>query len=196
MKRVILKYILIVILLSSNMVADSNSKPISINDFGAIPDDNIDDSEAIKKALNVNGYINMNRGVYNVSEVIRIDEKTVIDGNGSTFLSRLDTTDGGRTSKNILTLKGDMIVVRNLILDGAYTNGNAKEGENVSSLLHIYDSKNILLENIKTINHSSNWWSSKSFDFSKLNSNHLMDMYHVINIGFSDTIIKKYGAIR
>ncbi|MCK4440996.1 MAG: hypothetical protein KAU90_03260, partial [Sulfurovaceae bacterium] len=83
------------------------------------------------------------------------------------------------------------IEIKNLLLDGAYTNGNAKEGENVSSLLHIYDSKNILLDRVDTVNYASNWWSSKKFNFSLLNNNHKMDMYHVIYIDFSDNIIIK-----
>jgi hypothetical protein len=161
---------------------------VSINDFGAIPNDNKDDTAAIQKALDVNGHIVMDRGIYNVHGIIRLAKETIIDGNASTFLSKLDTSNGGRTSKNILTLKGDKIIIKNLTLDGAYTNGNAKELSNVSSLLHIYDSKNILLENIDTVNYASNWWSSKTFSLSKLNSNHKKEMYHVIYIGFSKNI--------
>ena len=161
---------------------------VSINDFGAIPDDNKDDTIAIRKALAINGSITMNRGIYNVHGIIRLDKETSIEGNGSTFLSRLDKKHIGQTSKNILTLKGNRIVIKNLILDGAYGKGNAKEGKNVSSLLHIYDSKNIILENLNSINHVSNWWSPKEFNFSKLNLNHRKDMYSVIYIGFSDNI--------
>jgi len=170
----------------SLMVIDKDM--VSINDFGAIPNDNKDDTEAIKKALQVNGHILMEKGIYNVQGITRLNKKTIIDGNGSTFISELDTSNGGRTSKNILRLKGDEIIIKNLTLDGAYTSGNAKELPNVSSLLHIYDSKNILLEGVDTINHASNWWSTEGFNFSELKSNHAMDMYHVIYIGFSKKI--------
>ncbi len=169
------------------MVVDQSV--VSINDFGAIPDDNKDDTEAIQKALAVNGHITMKRGVYNVHGLVRLNKETVIEGMGSTFLSVLDTSNNGRTSKNILTLSGDKITIKNLILDGAYTSGNAKEGNNVSSLLHIYDSNNVLLDNVNTVNYSSNWWSR--FNFSKLNANHRMDMYHVVYIGFSKNITIK-----
>jgi len=157
---------------------------ISINDFGAIANDNKDDTEAIQKALNVNGQITMDRGVYNVHGIVRLNEETIIDGNGSTFKSNLETINNGRTSKNILTLQGNKIVIKNLLLDGAYTNGNANVGTNVSSLLHIYDSKNILLDNVDIINHSSNWWA-KGFNISDLDNNHKKDMYHSVYIGFS-----------
>ena len=167
-----------------------NQNMVSINDFGAIPDDNKDDTEAIQRALDVNGHITMKKGVYNVHGLIRLNKETVIDGAGSTFLSVLDTSNNGRTSKNILTLSGDKITIKNLILDGAYTNGNAKEGNNVSSLLHIYDSNNVLLDGVNTVNHASNWWG-KTFSFSQLNNNHKMDMYHVIYIGFSNNITIK-----
>jgi hypothetical protein len=161
---------------------------VSINDFGAIPNDNKDDTSAIQKALAINGHIVMTKGIYNVQGVTRINAETIIDGNGSTFVGKLDTTNEGRTSENILTLKGDKIIIKNLTLDGAYTNGHSKEGQNVSSLLHIYDSQNILLEDIITLNHASNWWSSKHFTLADLNANHQMDMYHVIYIGFSKNI--------
>jgi len=157
---------------------------VSINDFGAIPNDNKDDSEAVRKALEVNGLITMNRGVYNVHGITRLHYNTSIYGNGSTFIGELDTT----SSKNILTLQGEKIIIKDLLLDGAYTKGNAKEGRIVSSLLHIYDSSNILLENLNTLNHVSNWWNPKVFNFSQLNTNHEMDMYHVIYIGFSKNI--------
>ncbi|HHB94207.1 MAG TPA: hypothetical protein ENK88_03590 [Campylobacterales bacterium] len=174
----------------SNLKKTSSLSPIDITLFGAKPNDNIDDTKAIKKALEVSGNITMPRGLYNVKGLIRVG-KTIIDGNGSTFKSKLDTSNGGRTAKNIMTLSGDKIEIKNLLLDGAYTNGNSKEGTNVSSLLHIYDSKNILLDRVDTVNHASNWWSSKKFNFSVLNNNHKMDMYHVIYIGFSDHIIIK-----
>jgi len=161
---------------------------VSINDFGAIPNDNKDDSDAIRRALAVNGEITMNRGIYNVHGITQLNHNTMIYGNGSTFIGQLDTTGNGRTSKNILTLQGEKIVVKDLLLDGAYTNGNAKEGTNISSLLHIYNSSSILLDGVNTVNHASNWWNSKVFNFSQLNSNHEMDMYHVIYIGFSKNI--------
>lgn len=160
---------------------------VSINDFGAIPDDNKDDTKAIQKALNVNGHITMKQGVYDVNGIVRLNSETLIDGNNSTFRSKLDTINNGRTSKNILTLQGNKIVIKNLLLDGAYTSGNAKKGTNVSSLLHIYDSKNILLDNLDTVNHVSNWWG-KRFNFSDLNRDHTKDMYHVVYIGFSKDI--------
>ena len=161
---------------------------VSINDFGAIPNDNKDDTNAIQKALDINGHIVMDKGVYNVHGIRRINKETIIDGNGSTFLGQLDTSNGGRTSKNILTLKGDKIILKNIRLDGAYKNGHSKERQNVSSLLHIYDSKNILLEDVTTLNYASNWWSSKKFTFATLNSDHKMEMYHAIYIGFSESI--------
>ncbi len=164
------------------------SAPVSINEFGAVPNDNRDDTLAIERALSVNGNITMKEGVYNVHGLTRIGKSTVIDGNNSTFLSQLDTTGNGRASKNILTLQGDRIVIKDLLLDGAYTTGNAKIGENVASLLHIYDSNNILLDSVSSINYASNWWESKTFNFSKLNNDHTMDMYHAIYIGFSRDI--------
>jgi len=160
---------------------------MSINDFGAIANDNKDDTEAIQKALNVNGRITMERGVYDVHGIVRLDAKTIIDGNGSTFKSKLETINNSRTSKNILSLQGDKIVIKNLLLDGAYSNGNSKAGTNVSSLLHIYDSKNILLDNVDMINHASNWWGN-GFNFSNLNADHTKDMYHAVYIGFSKGI--------
>lgn len=185
--------IYLIVLLSIRIVANES---ISINDYGAIPNDNIDDTKAIQKALDINGHITMNRGIYNVHGIKSVDIEVFIDGNGSTFKSVLDTSSGGRTSKNILTLKGDKITIKNLILDGAYTNGNAKEGKNVSSLLHIYDSNNILLDNVDTINYSSNWWSDNSINYA----NHKIDMYHVIYIGFSKNIkivnMKQKGNIK
>jgi hypothetical protein len=190
-QKIIFNGILTIGLLSINTMANDENIMVSINDFGAVPNDNRDDSESIMKALAVNGHIRMDRGIYNVHGIIRVDGQTIIDGNGSTFLSKLDSINGGKTSKNILTLKGDKIIIKNLILDGAYINGNSKELKNVSSLLHIYDSENILLEGVDTINHASNWWSREKFTFSKLNSNHKMDMYHVIYIGFSDNIMIK-----
>ena len=191
MKKLFIKSTLIINLLFIKSLMANSLGIVSINDFGAIPNDNKDDTEAIQKALAVNGHITMKKGVYNVHGLIRLNKDTVIEGKDSTFLSLLDTTNKGRTSKNILTLSGDKIVIKNLILDGAYTNGNSKEGTNVSSLLHIYDSNNVILDNVKTINHVSNWWSSKSFNFSKLNSNHKMDMYYVVYIGFSKNITIK-----
>ena len=198
MQQIFFIKILIVILWFTNLMATETiclesmkTKPmimISINNFGAIPNDNKDDSEAIRKALEVNGHISMKKGVYNVKEITRVDAETIIDGNGSTFVSQLDTSNQGRSSKNILTLQGEGIMIRNLTLDGAYTNGNAKEGTNIASLLHIYDSENIVLEKVNTINHASNWWSSKAFSLFELNSNHEKDMYHVIYIGFSKNI--------
>lgn len=191
--RQIVKSVLIIFCLVDFITA------VDITHFGAVPSDNIDDTEAIKKALAVNGSITMPTGVYNVKGLTRVG-KTVIDGNSSIFISELDTTNSGRSSKNIMTLSGDIIEIKNLLLDGAYTNGNAKEGDNVSSLLHIYDSKNILLDSVDTINHSSNWWSGDKFNFSILNNNHIMDMYHVIFIAFSKNItirnMKQRGNIK
>ncbi|HIP12060.1 MAG TPA: right-handed parallel beta-helix repeat-containing protein [Arcobacter sp.] len=160
---------------------------ISINDFGAIPNDNKDDTSAIEKALKVNGHITMSKGIYNVNEIVRLNADTVIDGNGSTFKSKLERVNDGRISKNILTLKANKIVIKNLLLDGSYQDGNAKVGTNVSSLLHIYDSENILLDGVDTINHVSNWWG-EGFNYSHLDANHKKDMYTVIYIGFSKKI--------
>ncbi len=187
-----MRQIVKIILIFLSLVASLNAKdmPIDITLFGAVPNDEIDDTEAIKKALAINGSITMPTGIYNVKELVRIG-KTIIHGNNSTFISQLDTTDSGRSSKNIMTLSGNRIEIKNLLLDGAYTNGNAQEGDNVSSLLHIYDSKNILLEGVDTINHVSNWWSSDRFNFSLLNRNHSMDMYHVVYIGFSNHVTIK-----
>lgn len=160
---------------------------ISINDFGAIPNDNKDDTKAIEKALKVNGHISMSKGVYNVNGLVRLNTNTIIDGNGSTFKGKLERINNGRTSKNILTLKGNKIVIKDLLLDGSYQDGNAKTGTSVSSLLHIYDSKNIVLDGLDTINHISDWWG-KDFNYSDLNSDHKKDMYMVIYIGFSKNI--------
>jgi hypothetical protein len=165
-------------------------KPVDITLFGAEANDGLDDTKALAEALKISGIVTIPKGIYHIKELVR-NGKTIIYGNGSTFVSELDTTNNGRTSKNILTLSGNKIEIKNLLLDGAYTNGDAKEGENISSLLHIYDSQNILLDGVDTINHSSNWWSSKRFNFSNLNDNHKIDMYHAIYIGFSNNIVIK-----
>ncbi|MCK4441375.1 MAG: hypothetical protein KAU90_05170, partial [Sulfurovaceae bacterium] len=98
----------------SNIKKTSSLSPVDITLFGAKPNDNIDDTEAIKKALEVSGSITMPRGVYNVKELTRVG-KTIIDGNGSTFKTELDISNGGRTSKNIITLSGDKIEIKNLL---------------------------------------------------------------------------------
>jgi len=160
------------------------SKTVSINSYGAIPNDNKDDTQAIKKALSVSNHITMKQGIYNVHGIEKLNSITVIDGNNSTFKSELETIHNGRTSKNILTLQGDKIEIKKLTLDGTYTNGNSKEANNVSSLLHIYDSNSVILDNISTINYASNWWGKNQ----NIHNNHQIDMYHVIYIGYSNNI--------
>ena len=104
--RQIVKSVLIIFCLVDFITA------VDITHFGAVPSDNIDDTEAIKKALAVNGSITMPTGVYNVKGLTRVG-KTVIDGNSSIFISELDTTNSGRSSKNIMTLSGDIIEIKN-----------------------------------------------------------------------------------
>jgi len=42
------------------------SKTVSINSYGAIPNDNKDDTKAIKKALSISNHITMKQGIYNI----------------------------------------------------------------------------------------------------------------------------------
>lgn len=172
---------------------EDDSIPIDITKFGAIPNDNIDDTEAIETALSVSGSITMPTGVYNVKELTRFG-KTVIDGNGSTFKS--SRTEAG-TSSNILTLKtekdSDKIWIRDLKLDGNCPTQYPKVGDNVASLLHIYDSKNILLDRVKVIDYSSQYYSyslelGDKPEHLQINNNHLLDMPYTIFITFSRDI--------
>jgi len=87
-------------------VREYKGKEVPITWFGATPDDEVDDTVAIEEALAFSGHITMPRGVYHVKELNRTGV-TIIDGNGSTFKSELDTSDNGRRSKNILTLSGE-----------------------------------------------------------------------------------------
>jgi hypothetical protein len=170
---------------------DNNITPIDITTFGAIPNDDIDDTEAIEMALSVSGSITMPTGIYRVKNLTRVG-KTLIDGNGSTFKS-IRTPVG--TSSNILTLKtdkdGDRIWIRNLKLDGDCPTQYPRVGDIVASLLHIYDSKNILLDGIDIVDYSSQYYDFKEGEqpeHLQINENHLLDMPYTIFITFSRDI--------
>ena len=171
----------------------SDIKAVNISDFNAIPNDNIDDTEAIQNALNVSGSIVMPSGVYIVKNLYR-EGTTIIDGNGSTFQTTL--TDVG-TSKNILTLKTvkerDKIEIKGLILDGNSGTKFPSQGTKVASLLHIYDSANILLENIFIKDYNSQHYRQnlKLGDPThalRMNNDHGADMFYNIFISFSRDI--------
>jgi len=49
------------------------SKTVSINSYGAIPNDNKDDTQAIKKALSVSNHITMKQGIYNVHGIEKLN---------------------------------------------------------------------------------------------------------------------------
>ena len=164
---------------------------MDITQFGAIPNDDIDDTEAIEMALSVSGSITMPTGVYRVKNLTRVG-KTLIDGNGSTFKS-IRTVAG--TSSNILTLKtdkdSDRIWIRNLKLDGDCPTQYPRVGDTVVSLLHIYDSKNILLDGIYVSDYSSQFYDFKEGEkpeHLQINENHLLDMPYTIFITFSRDI--------
>ncbi len=172
----------------------NNSIPsaVDITLFGAIPNDNIDDTEAISNALAVSGAITMPTGVYNVKNLVRFGT-TIIDGNGSTFKSER-SEDG--TSTNILKLKteldSDKISIKNLILDGNCPTQYPNVGENIHSLIQIYDSQNILLEGVVVKDYSSQYTlytPGVNLPFyHQINLNHSLDTYHTISIVFSKEI--------
>ncbi len=175
---------------------DSNDTAVDITKYGATPDDDTDDTEAIKKALSVSGSITMPTGVYIVKGLTRVG-KTLIDGNGSTFKSI--RTDAG-TSANILTLKTeddtDRIWIKDLKLDGDCPTQYPRVGEHVASLLHIYDSKNILLEGMKVVDFSSQYHSydldaGDEPEHLQINNDHSLDMPYSIFITFSRNIAIK-----
>jgi len=189
MKRSILLFhwvITLVMVLSVATLEGITGEVLDVTAFGATPDDAKDDTLAIQKALDISGEITLPKGVYLVHGLIRLKGETIIHGNGATFQSELDTNQSGRTSKNIMTLSGDKIVIDNLILDGGYSNGDAKAGGLVASLLHIYDAKSVLLNGVKSLNHASNWW--EAFNYASLNEDHKKDMFSVIYIAFSKNI--------
>ena len=174
-------------------VDDNSTTPIDITQFGAIPNDNIDDTDAINTALAISGRITMPTGVYNVKNLTRVGT-TIIDGNGSTFKTERSVFG---TSNNILKLKteldSDRIWIKNLTLDGACPTQYPKVGEYVISLIHIYDSKNIILEGLFVKDYSSQYPSyTKGVDIpshQQMNLNHSLDMHHSIFITFSRDII-------
>jgi len=167
--------------------------PVDITRYGAVPNDNIDDTEAIETALAISGSITMPTGIYNVKSLTRFGT-TIIDGNGSTFKTERSVFG---TSNNILTLKtesdSDRIWIKNLTLDGACPTQYPKVGEKIVSLIHIYDSNNILLDGLFVKDYSSQYPSyRRGIDipsYQKINLNHTLDMYHTIFITFSRDII-------
>lgn len=167
--------------------------PVDITRFGAIPDDNIDDTEAIETALAISGSITMPTGTYNVKSLTRLGT-TIIDGNGSTFKTKRSVFG---TSTNILKLKteldSDRIWIKNLTLDGDCPTQYPTIGENIASLIHIYDSKNIILEGLFVKDYSSQYPRyTKGTDVpshQKMNLNHSLDMHHSVFITFSRDII-------
>jgi chitodextrinase len=173
-----------------NGIDENNAiEAVNIADFNAIPNDNIDDTEAIRNALNVSGSIVMPTGVYIVKDLYR-EGTTIIDGNGSTFQTTL--TNIG-TSNNILTLKGDKIKIRGLVLDGNSKTQYPSQGTRVASLLHIYDSKNILLENIFIKDYNSQHYRQNlalgdPTHALRMNNDHTEDMFYNIFISFSRDI--------
>jgi len=167
--------------------------PVDITAFGAIPDDGIDDTDAIETALAVSGSITMPTGVYNVKELTRFG-KTVIYGNGSTF--KATRTEVG-TSSNILTLKteedSDRIWIKDLELDGDCPTQYPRVGDKVASLLHVYDSKNITLDNVNVKDYSSQYYRQNlelgdEPHHLRINNDHSLDMYHTVFIAFSKDI--------
>ena len=171
---------------------DNNNNPVDITLFGAIPNDNIDDTEAIRDALAVSGSITMPTGVYNVKGLTRVG-KTIIDGNGSTFKTERSVRG---TSNNILKLKteldSDRIWIKNLTLDGDCPTQYPTIGDYVISLIHIYDSKNIILEGIFVKDYSSQYPVYQKNDMPEhqiMNLNHSLDMHYTIFITFSRDII-------
>jgi len=185
-KQRLMGVLLVLVLVACNQPLEREKGGVDITTLGAIPNDGKDDTVAIERALNVSGEITMPKGIYQVEGLVRVGKKSIIHGNGATFRSSLDTSNGGRTSKNIMTLSGDLIEIDDLTLDGAYSNGDAKAGGLVASLLHIYDSNKVVLRGVKSINHASNWW--EKFDYAQLNDDHQKDMFSVIYIAFSHDI--------
>jgi len=174
------------------------SEAVNILDFGAIPDDDGDDTDAIEHALSISGHITMPKGLYRVEHLTHTGT-TIIDGNGSTFLAT--RTDLG-TSSNILTLSTDgledKIQISNLTLDGNCPTQYPREGDGVASLLHIYDAAHITLENIFVKDYSSQYYRQ---DLAlgdephqlRMNNDHALDMFHAVVIAFSsDITIKNY----
>ncbi len=171
----------------------NSSVVVNITDFGAIPDDGVDDTQAITEALKVSGHITMPRGVYNVERLFR-DGTTVIDGNGSTFKAR--RTEFG-TSSNILTLSNNAldeeIKISNLVFDGDCPTQYPREGDEVASLVHIYDAAHVTFQNIFIKDYSSQYYSQDllSGDEShhlRMNEDHTFDMFHDLIIAFSSDI--------
>jgi len=175
-------------------IEENNTTAIDITLFGAIPNDNIDDTEAISNALAVSGKITMPTGVYNVKNLKRFGT-TIIEGNGSTFKTERSVF---ATSNNILTLKteldSDRILIKNLILDGSCPTQYPTVGEHIISLLHIYDSKNIILEGIFVKDYSSQFptYNKEKGDLpahQQMNLDHSLDNHYTILITFSRDII-------
>ncbi|HIP12061.1 MAG TPA: hypothetical protein EYG73_04990 [Arcobacter sp.] len=181
------------ILVNDPLDINTNIIPIDITLFGAIPNDNIDDTEAIKTALAISGSITMPTGIYNVKSLIRFGT-TIIDGNASTFKTERSVFG---TSTNILKLKtesdSDRIWVKNLTLDGDCPTQYPTVGENIVSLIHIYDSKNIILEGLFVKDYSSQYpHFIRGTDVpsqQKINLDHTLDRYYSIFITFSRDII-------
>ena len=181
---------------SSSPIHTTCLSPIDITDYGAVPNDNIDDTSAIESALAVSGCITMPTGVYNVTKLTR-SGNSIIDGNGSIFRSERTAL---QTSNNILTLKtdqlSDRIEIKNLVLDGNCPTQYPRMGDEVASLLHIYDAKNILLENILVKDYSTQYYREDSTlgdqtHYERMNKDHSFDMFFAIFIAFSSDIILK-----
>ena len=170
--------------------SDRNTTFANIRDFGAIPNDNIDDTEAIKNALSESGAIFVPKGIYNVSNLEHFGT-TIINGNGATFKAKRTVVG---TSSNILKLKtinnSDKIEIKNLTFDGNCPTKYPRQGDDfVASLVHIYDSSNIMLNNIVVKDYSSKYYKQDIIsDYERLNRNHSTEMFHDILITFSRNI--------
>lgn len=110
--------------------------PVEVRWFGALPNDSIDDSDALQKAVNSLKSVHFDRGVYLIGKKVYLGSNNgavIYSGEGDTFTPAplADTTVGttiratSDTMSSMFEIWGKGVVLRNMTIDG---NNKAKIG--------------------------------------------------------------------
>ena len=117
---------------------------VSVKDFGAVGDGVTDDTAAIQAALNVNDFVYVPKGTYNVSSTLTFSANQQIHGTGRYSVIKSTNTSGGICMQTNAISGGNLdgLVIKDLRIQGAGSGAGGGAG------LWLNDSTRWTLENV------------------------------------------------
>ena len=116
----------------------------TVNDFGAIPNDGIDDTVPIQNAIDNETIVNFEEGQYIVSS-LEIPKNKRLIGNNCTIVQAIGTVDGTR----IINVNGGNTRVSDFNIIGQISSNGSEQNHGVFVFADTENIKNVVIENIK-----------------------------------------------